>query len=165
MRRSRRASLSGRVEAVVDAPVESVWHVVSDVTRTGEWSHECLHVEWLDGATKAEPGVRFRGANRSLWWRWHRTCEVLHVEPNRSISWHTIATRLFVDSTDWRISLEPCGSGTRIVEEFQVTKCPRWWEWLVVHVNSPHIDRSVKLEEDLRRIGEVAAVERPSGAS
>ena len=52
---------SCRVEAEVAAPVEAVWQVVSDVTRTGEWSHECLGVEWLDGATRAAVGARFRG--------------------------------------------------------------------------------------------------------
>ncbi len=45
-----------RVELELPAPVEAVWRVVSDVSRTGEWSHECRAVEWLDGTTAATVG-------------------------------------------------------------------------------------------------------------
>ena len=55
---------SGRVEAVTDATPEQVWAVVADVTRVGEWSHECKVGVWADGATSARPGARFRGSNR-----------------------------------------------------------------------------------------------------
>ena len=152
----RRVARTCRVEATTHATIDAVWRVLSDVTRTPEWSHECHHVEWLGGATAAAPGVRFRGANRSLWWRWRRTCEVLVVEPPHMIAWRTIPTRLFVDSTDWRVVLEPAGDGTLIVQEFRVTRCPRWWELLVAHLNSPHIDRTQALTDDLRRLGEVS---------
>jgi uncharacterized protein YndB with AHSA1/START domain len=40
----RRLARTCRAEVIADAPVEAVWRVVADVTRTGEWSHECLHV-------------------------------------------------------------------------------------------------------------------------
>jgi uncharacterized protein YndB with AHSA1/START domain len=153
----RRVARMCRVEVVADAPIESVWRVIADVTRTGEWSHECHHVAWLDGATTAAPGAAFRGRNRSGWLRWSRRCQVLAVDAPHQIAWRTIPTPLFVDSTDWHITLEPAGPGTRIVQTFQVTKCPRWWEWIVARVNPRHIDRSAALTEDLRRIGAVAA--------
>ena len=54
-----------------------------------------------------------RVAHLPGWWRWSRTCEVLAVEPPRQIAWRTIPTPLFVDSSDWRITLEPAGAGTR----------------------------------------------------
>jgi uncharacterized protein YndB with AHSA1/START domain len=155
----RHAALSGRVEVVVDAPVEAVWRIVSDVTRTSEWSHECDRVTWLGGATSAAPGVRFRGRNRTGPWTWSRTCEVLVAEAPHALMWRTIPTWRFVDSTDWRITLEPVGTGTRIVQSFDVTRCPGWWEWLVSRLVTAHIDRSSALTEDLRRIGAVAATE------
>ncbi len=123
----RRVARTCRLEVIADAPIESVWRVIADVTRTGEWSHECHHVAWLDGATAAAPGVRFRGRSRSGWLRWSRRCEVLAVDAPQQIAWRTIPTPLFVDSTHWRISLEPAGTGTRIVQTFQVTRCPRWF--------------------------------------
>jgi Berberine and berberine like len=66
----RRVARTCRVEVIAGAPIGSVWRVIADVTRTGEWSHECHHVTWLGGATAAAPGVRFRGRNRSGWLRW-----------------------------------------------------------------------------------------------
>jgi uncharacterized protein YndB with AHSA1/START domain len=163
----RRVARTCRAEVTVDAPIESVWRVIADVTRTGEWSHECLHVNWLGGATAAAPGARFRGHNRAGWLRWSRTCEVLAVDPPRQITWRTIPTPLFVDSSDWRITLKPAGAGTQIVQTFTVTKCPRWWEWIVARVVPRHIDRSAALTDDLRRIAAVAAadVRRTSGDS
>lgn len=144
--------------AEVAAPVEAVWAVISDVTRTGEWSHECHRVDWLDGATRAAPGVRFRGANRSSWLRWHRTCVVTEVLPGSAIAWRTVPTWRFVDSTVWRITVTPLDDGhTRIVQTYDVVKCPRWWEWLVARVNPPHRDRSAALAADLARIGTVTA--------
>jgi len=84
-------------------------------------------------------------------------CEVLAVDPPRQIAWRTISTPLFVDSSDWRITLQPAGAGTRIVQTFAVTKCPRWWEWIVMRFIPRHTDRSAALTDDLRRIAAVAA--------
>ena len=96
------------------------------------------------------------GATRSGWLHWSRKSEVLAVDAPHQIAWRTIPTPLKVDSTDWRISLEPAGSRTQIVQTFQVTRCPRWWEWIVARVNPRHIDRSAALTADLHRIGAVA---------
>jgi uncharacterized protein YndB with AHSA1/START domain len=157
--RTRRAAMTGRAEVTVAAPVQAVWRVVADVTRTGEWSHECHHVGWLGGALEAAPGVRFRGRNRSGWLRWSRTCEMLAVEAPTRIAWRTIATPLFVDSTEWSVRLEPAAAGTRIVQEYRLTRCPRWWEWIAVRLIPGHIDRTEALPDDLRRIGAVAAAD------
>jgi len=146
-------SMTGDVQVTVAAPVEAVWRIVADVTRTGEWSHECHEVTWLGGATAAAPGVRFRGRNRVGWLRWSRTCEVLAVDAPRELVWRTIPTWRFVDSSDWRIRLDPAGGGTLIRQSFQVTKCPGWWEWIVARTIHSHVDRTVALTEDLRRLG------------
>ena len=53
----RRVARTCRAEVIAGAPLEAVWCVVADVTRTGEWSHECLDVSWLGGATAAAPGA------------------------------------------------------------------------------------------------------------
>ena len=78
-----------RVEVVVDATVRQVWEVISDVTRIGEWSHECHAARWLDDDDGPSPGVRFRGRNRAGWARWGRTCEIVTVDPPSQIVWRT----------------------------------------------------------------------------
>src|SRR6266568_5906061 len=119
--------------------------------------HECRQVVWLRGATQVAPGVRFRGRDRSGWLRWSRVCEVIAVQAPRELVWRTIATPLLPDSTEWRIALESVGGGTRIVQSYQVTRCPGWFPWVVVRVNPAHIDRGGALGEDLRRSGVIAA--------
>lgn len=146
------------VEATVDAPLEAVWPLVVDVTRTGEWSHECREVFWLGGVTAAVPGARFRGRNRSWLWRWSRTCEVVDVVPFRQLTWRTIPTVVFHDSSQWRITVEPArtGTGTRIVQSYEVVWAPAWWSWVMSRLNPQHLDRTEALTADLVRIGEVA---------
>jgi hypothetical protein len=160
-----RLARTWRGEVVAEAPAEAVWAVVSDVTRTGEWSHECDRVEWLDGFTAAVPGARFRGGNHAAWWRWVRTCEVTDVSAGRTLGWRTITTWRFVDSTQWRITLEAVDDDhTRIVQTYDVLRCPRWWELVVGLFVPPHRDRSAALDGDLHRLAAVAAAGHASGA-
>lgn len=149
----------GAIEVVVDAAPPQVWSVLADVTRTGEWSHEAQANEWLDGATTAAPGVRFRGRNRQGRNRWSRTCRVLHVDQGRSIAWQTIPTRIHPDSSVWTFELVPAGAGTLIRQRFEIVQIAPFFDWLYHLVVPAHRDRTEALAGDLRRLGEVAAGE------
>lgn len=150
---------SGGVDVVVGAPIDAVWRVASDVTRTGEWSHECRSVAWIRPATAPVPGARFRGRNRSGWVRWSRTCELTAVDPSRELAWRTVSSLLYPDSTAWRIELEPTGSATRVRISYQVSSLPAWFERIVSVTTPAHADRTAGLAADLRRLGELAARE------
>ncbi|MFI5044140.1 MAG: SRPBCC family protein [Acidimicrobiales bacterium] len=149
--------MEGRVEAECQAPPDAVWKVVGDPTRTGEWSHETRSVVWVDGSVRPSVGARFRGANRNGRFNWSRTCELTTVESPRSISWSTIRTRRFPDSTDWTIELEPLADGgTRIVQRYRVTSINPVMNrlyWLMVPA---HRDRTEALRNDLVAIGRLA---------
>lgn len=152
----RRVARSGRADVIVDAPIDAVWEVVRDVRRTGEWSHECRRVSWLGGATTAAPGVRFRGTNRVGPVRWTRTSEVVICDPPHRLTWRTIPTLLFPDSTDWALTLTEVDGGTRIVESYTVTRLPKALDLLYARVIRGHTDRNEALAADLHRIGEVS---------
>jgi len=152
-----RVQKSSTVTVVVDAAVQDVWRVISDVRRTGEWSHECRSGEWLGGADAAAPGVRFRGRNRSRWVRWTRTCEIVAVDAPSELVWRTVPTRLYPDSTEWRIRLAPEGRGTRITQSFRLVRMPGLLDPVYAVVNPDHRDRDARLADDLARIGTVAA--------
>lgn len=145
-----------RVEVVVDATLPQVWGVVSDVTRIGEWSHECHEAHWLGEAQGPAPGARFRGRNRAGWARWSRISEITTLDPPHEIGWRTVPTLLFPDSTQWSIRLEPCGSGTLVTQSFAVLRAPwlldRVYAWLI----PAHQDRDARLAEDLARVGSAA---------
>ena len=156
--RARGVAKSGHAVAMSNAPPGAVWQIVADVTRTGQWSHECRRVRWLGPAAAPAPGARFRGSNRSGWLRWQRVCEMLTVNPPRELAWRTLSTPLYPDSTLWRIALQPAGTGTRITETYQVVKLsPPWLDRLMALANPSHTDRAAVLDGDMRRLAALAA--------
>ncbi len=148
---------TGSVETTTDATPEQVWAVIADVTRIGEWSHECRAASWIDGSTTACRGARFSGVNRQGKTRWSRVNEIVAADAPTELVWRTVPTRWFRDSTEWRIRLVPDGDGTRIVQTFEVLKLSPLMERLIYLTMPAHRDRLPALTEDLRRLGRVAA--------
>jgi hypothetical protein len=155
-RRSRGVQLSGQCQVTVDAALDAVWEVVRDVTRVGEWSHECVGVSWLDGATAATPGARFRGRNKQGIFRWGRVCEIVTADPYELI-WRTVPTALYPDSTEWKIRLQHTGSATQIEQSFTVVRGRKLLALVYGLVLPAHRDRTAALIEDLRRLGDLAS--------
>jgi hypothetical protein len=151
----RRVQKQGRVAVDVDVPPDAVWAVARDVTRVGEWSHECVAAEWVGGATAAVPGARFRGRNRNGIFRWGRLCEIVRVEPGELV-WRTVPTRFYPDSSEWRITVRGTASGTRIEQSFRVLEAPKLLDPVYATIVPSHCDRTQALTADLRRLGAVA---------
>jgi hypothetical protein len=157
---SRRAvRRAGSVTALVDATPEQVWAVLADVTRIGEWSHECRAARWLAGGP-AEPrvGARFRGRNRSGLVRWGRACEVTVAQAPYRFVYRTGGSWVG-DCTEWSFDLAPAGSGTRVSESFRVLSLPRWADVVICYLVPGHQDRADALGADLERLGRVAGKE------
>jgi hypothetical protein len=152
--RRRRVQHKGSATVVVPADTDSVWDVVGDPTRVGEWSHECVDAAWIGEATEPRPGARFRGRNKQGLFRWGRVCEIVSAEPFELI-WRTVPTRLYPDSTEWALRLAREKDGTRIEQTFRVVKGTTL-EPLYATFLPAHCDRTDALRQDLRRIGEVA---------
>ena len=152
---TRRVQKQGRSSVHTDAAIDAVWAVVRDVTRTGEWSHECLSVTWLGDATEARPGARFRGRNRGAC-SGGDACEIVRAEPY-ALVWRTVSSALYPDSTQWAITLRPQDHGTVIEQTFEVVKAPKVLDVVYALLIPAHRDRTTALTEDLRRLGEVAA--------
>jgi uncharacterized protein YndB with AHSA1/START domain len=98
----------------IEAPVERVWAMVSDVTRMGEWSPENESAVWIGGASTLEPGAKFRGRNRNGKKKWDTVSTVVAVEPGRQFSFRVTGTGFKV--AEWRYLLEPTATGCRITE-------------------------------------------------
>jgi hypothetical protein len=160
--KERRVQKRGHNEVVVAASTDAVWRVVIDVTRVGEWSHECTECSLLGDATRAEPGVRFRGRNRQGIFRWGRVCEVLAAEPPEFV-WRTVPTTLYPDSTIWRIRVMPTDGGTRLEQSFEVVRSAKVLEMIYAVVVPAHRDRAAALTDDLRRLGALAPASHAGG--
>ena len=152
----RTVGREGSVEELVDASPQQVWAVLTDVTRVGEWSHECRETVWL-GGEPAGPvvGARFRGRNKAGLVRWGRACEITVADPPHRFAYRT-GGGWVGDSTEWTFDLEPVGSGTRIVQSFRVLSLPRWADLLICLLVPEHQDRRAALAEDLVRLGRLA---------
>jgi uncharacterized protein YndB with AHSA1/START domain len=98
----------------IDAPVDHVWAMVSDVTRMGEWSPENESAVWIGGATALEPGSKFRGTNRNGKKKWDTVAVIVDVDPGRLFSFRVTAAGFKV--AEWRYLVEPTTSGCRLTE-------------------------------------------------
>jgi uncharacterized protein YndB with AHSA1/START domain len=156
MRRSCEASV------VIDAAVDAVWNVVSDVTRVGEWSGECQGCAWVGGAASPEPGARFQGRNRRGSMRWTRVNEVVTVEPPHALVWRTLARFPYLDSTEWQLRLSADGSATRVLERFEILRLSKAMEGLFNILMPAHRDRTADLAADLGRLKSLVEAGSPT---
>jgi uncharacterized protein YndB with AHSA1/START domain len=113
----------------IDAPPDRVWRLVTDVTRMGEWSPITYRCEWVDGATEAAVGARFKGYNKMPPARWWTLCEITELEPAKLFEFRTIDGTFNFGSrgremTRWRYTFEPDGIGTRVTESYDVSFIP-----------------------------------------
>ena len=154
-RPTRRVQKRACVAVSVPADIEAVWDVVRDVTRVGEWSHECVSVSWVGDATSAAPGARFRGRNRAGIFRWGRVCEIVAAEPHELV-WRTVPTTFYPDSSEWRIVVAEHDGGSTIEQSFEVIRAPKVLDLLYARLIPAHRDRTAALTDDLRRLGDVA---------
>jgi hypothetical protein len=146
----------GSASVETTATPAQVWALLADVTRAGEWSHETQGGEWLDGATAAAPGARFRGRNQQGRTKWSRVCEVLTADEPDVISWRTVPSRLYNDSTRWTYELEPTDTGCRITQRFDVVSIGPILDRLCYALIPAHRARSEALRNALAHLRAVA---------
>ena len=146
----------GEAEAVVPASPAQVWAVLTDVTRVGEWSHECHTAQWDDGTDRPRVGATFRGSNRTGRNRWTRVCTVTECVPGVRFAYVT-SGGVPPDSTAWTFVLTAEGPGTRIRQAFRILRISRFMELVIGALVPAHRDRRAALQEDLVRQGQIAA--------
>ncbi|WP_024795043.1 SRPBCC family protein [Tomitella biformata] len=106
----------------MNADIDKVWDLVSDVTRIGEFSPETFEAEWLGGATGPAAGARFRGHVRRneigpTYWT---PCTVQVCDPQREFTFGVGAADNPL--TRWGYRLEPrAGGGVEVTETFDFT--------------------------------------------
>jgi hypothetical protein len=134
------------VERYIEAPAEVLYDVIADVTRTPELTPDIVKVEWLDGASKAEVGARFRATNKQgRGPNWRNKPVIVTVEPGREIAW--ARTEPFAGTVEWRYRFTPEGTGTRVKESYEVTKPLALMGWFIIGTLYGMKDRRT----DLRR--------------
>lgn len=100
---------------VVSCPPEQLYDLVSDVTRTGEWSPICTACWWDEGAGP-EPGAWFTGRNETPTRTWETRSQVVVADRGREFSW--VVGQGVVR---WSYTLAPEDGGTRLTESWEFT--------------------------------------------
>ena len=113
-----------KVEERIAAPPDALYALVSDITRTGEWSPENIGGRWLGAATGAVVGARFRGSNRRGFRRWSTTCTVAAADPGRRFAFDVAFVGIPV--ARWSYGFVPDG-GETLVTETWTDRRPRWF--------------------------------------
>jgi hypothetical protein len=112
------ASLTHSDSVVVRTSPEALYDLVSDVTRTGEWSPVCRACWWDEGwqGEDGHPrvGARFTGRNETPERTWDSRSEVVAADRGREFAWvvgNSVAR--------WSFALQPVEGGTRLTESWE----------------------------------------------
>ena len=106
---------SQHVSVDVAAPPAVVYDLLADIARMPDWSPEVTSCAWLDGATQAAPGARFRGWSRKGRRRWSTLSTVTRADRPELFEWDVTFAGLPVATWRYRFTAGDA-HGTRITE-------------------------------------------------
>jgi hypothetical protein len=112
--------LSVLVTRTIAAPPATLYGMVSDLPRMGEWSPTCTGCRWDDDARAAAVGAWFTGSNSSGGRQWETRSEIVAAEEGQRFEF-------VVGGADegwvrWSYSFVPHLTGTEVTEVWQVVR-------------------------------------------
>lgn len=96
----------------VAVPPDALYAIVSDVTRTGEWSPVCREC-WWDEDGGPHVGAWFTGRNVTPEREWETRSQVVAADPGREFAWEVNGGWV-----RWGFALESEGAGTLLTESW-----------------------------------------------
>jgi ubiquinone/menaquinone biosynthesis C-methylase UbiE/uncharacterized protein YndB with AHSA1/START domain len=117
--------LEGSASIEISATVETLWAMVTDVNRMGEWSPETFEAGWID-RPGPEVGARFRGCNRLRWvGTWCSVATIVDCDPPRRFGF-VIGKDPSRPNTEWTYLFEVVDDRTTVVtERYRMIREPR----------------------------------------
>jgi uncharacterized protein YndB with AHSA1/START domain len=125
--------MKGEVTIRMDAPPETVWALVSDVTRIGEFSPETFEARWTRGSTGPEVGAHFKGhvKRNGVGPTYWTPCRVTKCVPNEVFEFLVGTEDVAVNN--WGYRIEPDGDGSLVTEYFRLEpRLPLRLYWAVL---------------------------------
>ncbi|MFC0439900.1 SRPBCC family protein [Kutzneria buriramensis] len=162
-----------RAEIPVSATAAEVYAVVSDLTRSAEWSPECMGGTWTSGEPAAVGSV-FRGENHRrddvVGWAplvrgtWFTEAEIVAAEPGRTFRW-AMRTHTGVNQESvWGFDIDAADEGSVLTHHFRMGRATLGIHKITAELDEAARERFVvewtdKLEQDiaqtLKRIKDV----------
>jgi uncharacterized protein YndB with AHSA1/START domain len=97
-----------QAEIDINAPVEKVWQLITNLNRMPQWSPQCRMMKALGPVRQ---GTRTLNLNRRGRLFWPTTSTITELVPQRKL-----AFRVNANNAIWSYELEPTPGGTRVVE-------------------------------------------------
>jgi hypothetical protein len=107
-------SLSYSEPIVISRSAETLYDLVSDVTRMGEWSPVCKACWWDSGITTPQVGAWFTGRNEIPGRTWETRSEVVAAAPAREFAF--LVGGAWVR---WGYTFTPVDGGTQVTESWE----------------------------------------------
>lgn len=155
-------SVSREILVGVDNTV--AFDYVSDLTRSGEWSPECLGGSWLD-ATGPRVGAVFLGHNHRaedvVAWApvvrgdWTTQAEVIEFAPPARFAWAMRDSSGRPQDSVWSFGVELVGTGSRLTHGFRMGRLTEGMRGILAGMSEQQCeafvrDWSAKIDQDLR---------------
>jgi uncharacterized protein YndB with AHSA1/START domain len=110
--------IAGSEEISIAADPDRVWRMISDVTRTAEWSPDVIRSVWIDAGPAV--GARFESLNRMpLVRRWRSRSTVTAADPGRRFAF-AVGSNPNDPNTIWTWDLEPTAEGTVVKLSYEM---------------------------------------------
>ena len=119
------AVVHGSASTIIRRPAAEVFAVVSDITRMGEWSPECVAGRWVPPATGPEIGAVFEGdivaaVGPVTLKKWTTSSEVTACDPGTAFEF------VAEGYTTWRYELTEHDGATTLTESFSFAPYEGW---------------------------------------
>ena len=99
---------------MVEATPEALYDLISDITRTGEWSPVCQACWWDEPSEAGRVGAWFTGRNELPGRTWETRSQIVAADRGREFAW--IVGGTFVR---WGFTFDVDDQGTRLTERWQ----------------------------------------------
>lgn len=107
-------SISISVDVAADP--RTVWSIVTDLPRMGQFSPENIGGYWVDGTGPAV-GARFRGTNRNGTLQWQTKVRVVECVPERLFTFD-VRSPFGARVSRWSYVITPTEGGCRLTENW-----------------------------------------------
>jgi hypothetical protein len=154
-----RQELTGdQVSRYIEASPEALYALISDVTRTPEYSPEVVKCTWIKGADGPAVGARFKAVNHAgRVPDWPNKPVVTIAEPGRVFAFER--TEIGGGTIEWRYVFDPQGTGTHVTESYKVLKDVNALGWFIIDTLAGLKDRRSDLHTGMTQsLDRIAAI-------
>ncbi len=99
---------------IIAATPEALYDLVSDITRTGEWSPVCTACWWDEPGEAGQVGAWFTGHNELPGRAWETRSQITAADRGREFTW--VVGGSFVR---WSFTFHPDGNMTKLTESWE----------------------------------------------